>query len=344
MSTALGYPTMTIGEIAYGNKFTSTINWTRSTTITGNCPTNPIFSNIGTLTVGNSINTNIAWTYNIIPWNCTYICNGWYYWSWCTNLATTYSSSTTYTIGQKFTYNGAIVTVTATGIGSSNTTYNGCNTHDIAIWQEGTDNIQVWSACNIGATIAYTGIPITDCEWWTTDCNLWIRNTIGSYFQWGRNDDVTETSTSSILAAADVLENTVWNTNFIVNSNPWGDWMSVQNDNLWWNTINTSIARQWPCQVGYHIPTWNASDITNEWGKAYTIEGDNYVTLMNTLMIPLAGFRITSTGLFYQQEDGFYWSSSPGGTYAYYMFFASGNSHIVYDSRAYGLSIRCIKN
>ena len=68
-------------------------------------------------------------------------------------LAPAYSSSTTYTIGQTFSYNGATITVTAPGIGVANTKANpASDTNDIAVWQSGTNNIQVWAATNVGAT------------------------------------------------------------------------------------------------------------------------------------------------------------------------------------------------
>lgn len=69
---------------------------------------------------------------------------------------------------------------------SAGSTYPGCDTRDIAL-----PNGQVWAACNVGATSAYAGQGITNCGGGATDCNASLRYTLGSYFQWGRNEDVT---------------------------------------------------------------------------------------------------------------------------------------------------------
>ena len=45
-----------------------------------------------------------------------------------------YSPSIVYSTGQAFTWSGATITVTSTGVGVSNTTIDNCNTPDIAIW------------------------------------------------------------------------------------------------------------------------------------------------------------------------------------------------------------------
>ena len=45
----------------------------------------------------------------------------------------------------------------------------------------------------MGSTIAYAytgGASITNCGG-STDCDSSIRNTLGDYYQWGRNDIVT---------------------------------------------------------------------------------------------------------------------------------------------------------
>ncbi len=60
-----------------------------------------------------------------------------------------YNSALTYTIGQTFTWSGATVTASGTNIGTSSTISPGCDTPDIVIWQSGTNNIQIWSACNV---------------------------------------------------------------------------------------------------------------------------------------------------------------------------------------------------
>ena len=66
--------------------------------------------------------------------------------------------------------------------------YPGCDANDIYL----TGSNQYWAACNVGASNAWTGgVTITNCSAGATDCDSAIRNTLGSYFQWGRNTDVT---------------------------------------------------------------------------------------------------------------------------------------------------------
>lgn len=77
-------------------------------------------------------------------------------------------------------------------------TYPGCDTPDIVL-----ANGQKWAACNVGATKAWTGtLAITNCSAGASDCDSALRFTLGSYFQWGRNDDVTATATTATQAAA----------------------------------------------------------------------------------------------------------------------------------------------
>ena len=96
--------------------------------------------------------------------------------SWtCQNASNTSNCTATY---NKFT-----TTTTPTMVGAA------CDTYDLLIGSL-TSGYQVWSACNVGASIAYMGTTITNCGG-ASDCDSGIRNTRGYYFQWGRNDDVT---------------------------------------------------------------------------------------------------------------------------------------------------------
>ncbi len=47
------------------------------------CDTSPSFPNIGTLTTGSPSSVWQAWTYNVTPGNCTYVCTGGYTWPSC---------------------------------------------------------------------------------------------------------------------------------------------------------------------------------------------------------------------------------------------------------------------
>lgn len=70
-------------------------------------------------------------------------------------------------------------------------------------------------------------------------------------------------------------------------------------------------------------------------------------SVRTTLMLPPAGYRHWTTGKYsFQGGYGFYWSSSPTSTIAFYMGFGPANVYPTYSNygRAYGLSLRCLKN
>jgi hypothetical protein len=110
--------------------------------------------------------------------------------------APAYSATTTYAANQTFSYNGATITVTSPGIGVASTKADSaCDTYDIALWQPGTGNIQVWAACNVGATtsVGYDTVPLQSPNP-TASSTLppnRVANVQGNYYQWGRNDNVT---------------------------------------------------------------------------------------------------------------------------------------------------------
>lgn len=64
------------------------------------------------------------------------------------------------------------------------------------------------------------------------------------------------------------------------------------------------------------------------------------------LKLPLAGFRGYSNAYYYVQGTyGYYWSSSPFGIYGYRVGVSSTQVYpLLYGSRAYGFSVRCLKN
>jgi uncharacterized protein (TIGR02145 family) len=232
-----------------------------------------------------------------------------------------------------------------TNYDSSVGTYPGCDTKDIKL-----PNGQIWSACNVGATTAYTnqsypsGIAFTPLQ----------KSYLGGYYQWGRNKDVTSGSLTTGPLGSDTTDNFI--TGF--------DWITLQNSNFWWwsGTTATSgtfasqgspIAMQWPCQTGYHVPT------QKEWGDAIKSISPNIDTasgawqsettanlLRTTLKLPLSGNRFYSNGLFLAQgTGGYYWSSSSNGTSAYNVYISVTHVNpLKYSYRAYGFPVRCLKN
>jgi len=63
------------------------------------------------------------------------------------------------------------------------------------------------------------------------------------------------------------------------------------------------------------------------------------------LKLVLAGYRDYYDGtLLYAGSDGFYWSSTVVGSYSRSLYFGSGNANMDSTSRAYGVSVRCLKD
>ncbi len=215
-----------------------------------------------------------------------------------------------------------------------------------------------------GETVTYGIItsPVTGRKW--LDRNLGAtrvatsftdRMAYGHLFQWGRPADghqvITYSSNTSgsggpkttTLATSDVPGHATFITPD--NTQPINgvyvyDWRDDQNTNRW------AINNQGSCPSGWHVPT------TAEWDAETGIT--NATTAFSQLKLTAAGYR-------YGDEDGsgrdgtvrtagntgWYWSSSvwpSGAGISYHMEVASGGSFTDQAGRAYGGSIRCIKN
>lgn len=235
-----------------------------------------------------------------------------------------YSASKTYTAGKCFTYNGATITVTATGIGTSSSTHGSCSSPDVAIWTNGAAAPQVWALCNVGATTAYA--------WWATnEWNSW------KFFQaW---EDVAWDFSSSVGP----VNNCSWNRDTqSCGASAVGTWQTSVSDTAsnWtdrWSDWGWST--RWPCMSGYHVPS------KAEWTTANSIIS-NRNTFYNTLKTPLSGGRGNSNGVMFSAWSyWYYWTSSPSGTNNYFFWI---DSWFTYPSsgyqRTYGFHVRCLKD
>ncbi len=126
---------------------------------------------------------------------------------------------------------------------------------------------------------------------------------------------------------------------FIVASSGNYDWRSPQNINLWQgvNGVNN------PCPSGYRLPTeteFNAERLswsTNNAAGAFA----------SPLKLPAAGFRdvnVTNGAILFAGAYGDYWSSSVNGVPSRRLFFDSSLANLSDYNRAYGFSVRCIKD
>lgn len=182
---------------------------------------------------------------------------------------------------------------------------------------------KVWMDRNLGANRAATSSSDEEAY--------------GDLFQWGRAADGHEkpnSVTTTSLAASD----TPGHGNFILNgSSSTYDWRSPQNDNLWQGLDGINN----PCPDGYRLPTeaeweaerqsWNSNDATGAFASP--------------LKLPAAGYRSYSNGSLNSAGSyGSYWASTVDGNYSRYLYFYNSNAYVYGLYRAYGYSVRCIKD
>jgi hypothetical protein len=178
---------------------------------------------------------------------------------------------------------------------------------------------KIWMDRNLGATQVATT---------ATDAAAY-----GDLYQWGRGNDghqCRNSSTTSTLSSTDQAGNG----SFITASPPNYDWRSPQNNNLWQgvNGVNN------PCPSGYRLPTETElnAEITS-WSQNNS-EG----TFSSPLKFTKGGNRdgdvVDDVGTI-----GRYSSSTVGSTNSQYLFI-SGSAFMSTTLRAFGISVRCIKD
>lgn len=182
---------------------------------------------------------------------------------------------------------------------------------------------KTWMDRNLGATQVATS---------ATDAAAY-----GDLYQWGRGSDGHQCRTSgttSTLSSA----NQPGNGNFILNPNSPNDWLSTPNSNLWQGVSGVNN----PCPVGYRLPTETEINAERLSWSSNSIAG----AFASPLKLTMAAYRHYSNGsLGNVGIGGHYWTSTVSGANALNIYIGNAtNSLISTDFRAYGLSVRCIKN
>lgn len=177
-------------------------------------------------------------------------------------------------------------------------------------------NGTVWMDRNLGATQQATS---------STDAAAY-----GDLYQWGRSADGHQIRTSATTSSQSATS-TPAHGDFIIGSS---DWLTTQDDTLWKAGSND------PCPSGYRIPT--ETELNNE---RLAFRSNNAAgAYASALKLPLAGYRIYTNGtLGAVGGNGFYWSSTVNGPAGRSLFFDSSNSFTGRGDRAFGDSVRCIK-
>lgn len=222
------------------------------------------------------------------------------------------------------------------------------------------DSTACGANCSFGGLVYGTVVVGTTC--WL-DRNLGAsqaatayndRSSYGWLYQWGRGSDghqITSPQLSAVIFGGSNGD-VPGNSNFIATTTSPKDWRYPQNDNLWQdvNGINN------PCPAGFRLPTsaeWHALALLIPVsggagdGSFHDCNANcREAAASSKLKITTAGGRVGSNGMLATQSSvGRYWSSSPSGVSANYLYFDSTNVNPTNSTyRTFGYSVRCIKD
>ena len=158
----------------------------------------------------------------------------------------------------------------------------------------------------------------------------------GDLFQWGRAADGHQIRTSP-LSSTLATSATNPGSSYIYNASSPYDWLAVQRTDLWQGVSGINN----PCPAGFRLPT------NTEWQDEITAGGwtTNASAYASTLKLPSAGYRNYSSGsLNGVGSNGYYWAYSVTGSNSYYLYFTSSSATMYGNTRAYGFSVRCLKD
>ncbi|MFM2250777.1 MAG: hypothetical protein RLZZ358_1704, partial [Bacteroidota bacterium] len=183
-------------------------------------------------------------------------------------------------------------------------------------------NSKIWMDRNLGAT--RVAISSTDAAGY------------GDLYQWGREEDGHQKRTSATTATLSSTDKPTTG-NFITVVSGFEDWRNPQNANLWQGVTGINN----PCPDGFRLPTiaeWS-SEIDSWTSK------DDIGAYASSLKLPKAGnrgFNPATVGL--EGFAGYYWTSTVDGTKSRVVVINSSQAVTGSQVRAYGNSVRCIRN
>ncbi|MEA3383590.1 MAG: thrombospondin type-1 domain-containing protein [Campylobacterota bacterium] len=180
---------------------------------------------------------------------------------------------------------------------------------------------RVWLNKNLGADDICTSFDDQNC--------------FGDYYQWGRDTDGHEKTTSSVDSSISNLIDAPTSSFITSSSAYYYDWTSedkggTQRSSNWFKSDDTGI-----CPDGFRVPT--IDEINNE-------DIQSSYDAYSKLKLPAAGERTYEDGSIENKTIlGGIWSTASNGDYSGYRLFSVETSTWSYHSRAMGRSVRCIK-
>lgn len=182
-------------------------------------------------------------------------------------------------------------------------------------------NGRVWMDRNLGASQVASSL---------TDVAAY-----GDMYQWGRLSDAHERRVSAITTTRSTKD-TPGHGVFISTAYPQTDWKIPKNDKLWQGANGTNN----PCPRGFRLPTAEEWDVERASWSSDDITGG----FSSPLKLVATGYRQDVDGLIYfDGVNGFYYSSTVDGASASYLYLST-YTDILTVHRAYGMSVRCIKD
>jgi Fibrobacter succinogenes major domain (Fib_succ_major) len=197
----------------------------------------------------------------------------------------------------------------------------------------------IWLNNNLGADYANTNKASFNPAQQATSQSDYLA--CGSLFQWGRKPDGHELINRASGSGSTAVNGTT-STNadnpahalFIkVTLTPF-DWRANQDGTLW----ATEASANNPCPAGFKLPS--SGQLTG----LFSVITEIASAASCALKLPAAGLRSLAGTVSFQGSYGYYWSNSPNGTNASQRNFATGGTGVGLSNRAYGYSVRCIKN
>jgi hypothetical protein len=239
-------------------------------------------------------------------------------------------------VGDMQYWNGTQWVIVPAGINGKVLTFN----YGKPIWGQAT-----YPACGTSITVNHVAgavAPVTKTVTYGTVTNIpgeptkcWITSNLGADHQATAVNDATEASAG-------------WYWQFNrkqgykhdgTTRTPNTTWISWINESYDWTTAND------PCVIeiggGWRIPTYN------EWFNIDATGGwTNWNGPWNSLKLHVAGDLSYVDGSMYNRGNiGYYWSSSlSNSAFGYYLIFGGSDCIVWGDAKAYGLSVRCVRD